>query len=44
MNKKVINFDTIKKLAELFPTMTVLDLIDYIELCQELNKETIKNK
>ena len=39
MNKKVIKYETIKKLAELFPTMTVLDLIDYIELCQELNKE-----
>ena len=42
MNKEVIKYETIKKLAELFPTMTVLDLIDYIELCRELNK-TVKN-
>ena len=39
MNKKVINFETIKKLAELFPTMTIIDLLDYIDLCEELNKE-----
>ena len=38
MNKKVINFETIKKLAELFPTMTVVDLLDYIDLCEEFNK------
>lgn len=42
MNKEVINFETIKKLAELFPEMTVVDLLDYLELCRELNK-TVKN-
>ena len=43
MNKEVIKYETIKRLAELFPTMTVVDLLDYIELCKELNK-TVKDK
>lgn len=42
MNKEVIKYETIKRLAELFPTMTVVDLLDYIELCRELNK-TVKD-
>ena len=43
MNKEVIKYDVLKRLAELFPTMTVVDLLDYIELCKELNN-TVKNK
>ena len=34
---------TIKKLAELFPDMTVLDLLDWIEYCKVLSKEVLKN-
>ena len=42
MNKEVIKYDVLKRLAELFPEMTVVDLLDYIELCRELNK-TVKD-
>ena len=43
MNKEVIKYDVLKRLAELFPTMTIIDLLDYIELCKELNN-TVKGK
>ena len=42
-NKEVIRIETIKKLAELFPDMTVIDLLDWIEYCKILSKEVIKN-
>lgn len=42
-NKEVIRIETIKKLAELFPDMTVLDLLDWIEYCKVLSKEVLKN-
>ena len=41
--KEVIKIETIKKLAELFPEMTVVDLLDWIEYCKLLSKEVIKN-
>lgn len=42
-NKEVIKIETIKKLAKLFPDMTVVDLLDWIEYCKILSKEVIKN-
>ena len=39
INKEVIKIETIKTLAELFPKMTVLDLLDWIEYCDTLSKE-----
>ena len=42
-NKEVVRIETIKKLAELFPDMTVLDLLDWIEYCKVLSKEVLKN-
>lgn len=42
-NKEVIRIETIKKLAELFPDMTVIDLLDWIEYCKVLSKEVLKN-
>ena len=42
-NKEVIRIETIKKLAELFPDMTILDLLDWIEYCKVLSKEVLKN-
>ena len=42
-NKEVIKLETIKTLAELFPEMTVLDLLEWIEYCKTLNKEVANN-
>ena len=42
-NKEIIKIETIKKLAKLFPDMTVVDLLDWIEYCKILSKEVIKN-
>lgn len=43
-NKEIIKIETIKKLAKLFPDMTVVDLLDWIEYCKILSKEVIKNE
>ena len=42
-NKEVIKLETIKTLAELFPEMTVVDLLEWIEYCRTLDKEVINN-
>ena len=34
MEEKVIKFDIIKRLAELFPDMKMSELLDYIEYCK----------
>lgn len=38
-NKEVVRIETIKTLAKLFPEMTVLDLLEWIEYCKTLSKE-----
>lgn len=38
-NKEVIRIETIRTLAELFPEMTVVDLLEWIEYCKTLSKE-----
>lgn len=38
-NKEVIKLETIRTLAELFPEMTVVDLLEWIEYCNTLSKE-----
>ena len=42
-NKEVIKLETIKTLANLFPKMTVLDLLEWIEYCNTLSREVVKN-
>ena len=42
-NKEVIKLETIKTLAELFPEMTVIDLLEWIEYCKTLSREAVKN-
>ena len=42
-NKEVVRIETIRTLAELFPKMTVVDLLEWIEYCRTLDKEVIKN-
>ena len=42
-NKEVVKLETIKKLAELFPEMTVVDLLEWIEYCKTLSREVVKN-
>lgn len=38
-NKKVIKLEVIKRLAELFPDMTVVDILDYIDYCNMIKQE-----
>lgn len=42
-NKEVIKLETIRTLADLFPEMTVIDLLEWIEYCKTLTREVIKN-
>ena len=42
-NKEVIKLETIKTLANLFPNMTVVDLLEWIEYCKTLSREVVKN-
>ena len=42
-NKEVVKLETIKTLAELFPEMTVVDLLECIEYCNTLSKEVANN-
>lgn len=42
-NKEVVKLETIKTLAELFPRMTVVELLEWIEYCKTLSREAIKN-
>ena len=42
-NKEVIKLEIIKTLAELFPKMTVLDLLEWIEYCKTLTREVANN-
>ena len=42
-NKEVIKLETIRTLAELFPEMTVVDLLEWIEYCKTLSKEVVNN-
>ena len=37
--KKVVNLEVIKKLAELFPDMTMMELLEYIEYCEMIKNE-----
>ena len=43
-NKEVVKLDTIKTLADLFPNMTVVELVEWIEYCRTLTREAINNK
>lgn len=38
-NKKVIKLELIKRLAELFPDMTIKDLLEYIDYCNMIKQE-----
>ena len=42
-NKEVVKLETIRKLANLFPNMTVVDLLEWIEYCKTLTREVVKN-
>lgn len=38
-NKKVVKLDVIQRLAELFPKMTMGELLEYIDYCQMIKQE-----
>ena len=42
-NKEVVKLDTIRTLANLFPEMTVVDLLEWIEYCKTLTREVANN-
>ena len=42
-NKEIVKLETIKTLANLFPKMTILELLEWFEYCNTLNKEVTKN-
>ena len=42
-NKEVVKLDTIRTLANLFPEMTVVDLLEWFEYCKTLSREVAKN-
>ena len=42
-NKEVIKLETIKTLADLFPEMTVVDLLEWFEYCDTLTREVANN-
>ena len=42
-NKEVIKLETIRTLADLFPKMTVLELLEWIEYCKTLSREVVNN-
>ena len=42
-NKEVVKLETIRTLAELFPKMTVVELVEWIEYCKTLSMEVAKN-
>ena len=37
-NKEIVKLETIKKLAKLFPRMTVIDLLEWIAYCDTLSR------
>lgn len=37
--KKVVKLEIIKRLAEIFPDMTVTELLEYFEYCQMIKQE-----
>ena len=39
INKKVVKVDVLEKLAELFPKMTVVELLEYFEYCEMIKEE-----
>ena len=41
--KKVVKLEIIKTLANLFPKMTVVDLLEYFEYCDTLSREVANN-
>ena len=42
-NKEDIKLETIKTLANLFPEMTVVDLLEWFEYCKTLSREVSGN-
>ena len=42
-NKEIVRIETIRTLANLFPNMTVVELVEWIEYCKTLSKEVVKN-
>ena len=42
-NKEIVRIETIRTLANLFPKMTVVELLEWIEYCKTLSKEVVKN-
>ena len=42
-NKEVVRIETIKTLANLFPNMTVVELLEWIEYCDTLSREVANN-
>ena len=43
-NKEIVKLETIKTLAKLFPKMTVVELLEWIEYCNTLSREMINDK
>lgn len=43
-NKEVIKLETIRTLADLFPKMTILELLEWIEYCNTLSRKVVNNE
>ena len=42
-NKEIVRIETIRTLADLFPKMTVVELLEWIEYCNTLTREVANN-
>ena len=42
-NKEIVRIETIRTLANLFPNMTVVELLEWFEYCKTLSKEVANN-
>ena len=42
-NKEIVRIETIRTLANLFPKMTVVELLEWFEYCDTLTREVVKN-
>ncbi len=42
-NKEIVRIETIRTLANLFPNMTVVELLEWFEYCKTLSREVVNN-
>ena len=42
-NKEIVRIETIRTLANLFPEMTIVDLLEWFKYCETLTREVANN-